>query len=1097
MNGRVQGSSSGDAYIDYDSPTKTWTLGTDAVEKKIRLNGSGQFLMTSFYNKLTGKEYVQGTQNSDEFQIKVGATTYNGSSAGWTYDTHAIATLSQGELQLSVTFHNAEIEVTRYYVVFPYTGAIREWSEFKNISGNSANFSSPSMFKHRLMQNDLANVDLQYMTGGGNFTGSGILKPVTLTSTYARTFKSYETPEVIAVDGANANHIGSYEHGTGVYDAFFALNNRNLDEGVWLSFDYNGRWEAEIGDFGAKINLGGYVVMNNHAVADNAKITSPKSIMGVFEGDLDDMGNTILDYTYRYLWDYTRGGGGGAFQWRVSPQMPSAYEAVKYMRYIGGGQLHIDADWYDRKGDWQPSWASDDFAELNAYLAKSDMRLKVWTPLWQADYGSDVIANNPQFLVGGAQVGFYGLSMNLANEDVYNWILDKADELQTEWGPHTWRYDGYISNASSGNYNDMLQQSHNFFRLLQAFKDAHPLARIDGCSSGGESLLMEAVRFSDTHQLTDGNAKHYAGYYQSLKLPFDKIGHAFYSEPDIYNGRFNYVDELTPTLKENTRKFYDLLGYISNQGLAGRWVKIYRPTVSGSFDKTYVIQKMSQDHNKSMILFNAYTPFFGDNLTVYPKGLLDNTNYTVRCTKGSCAAQTQTGATLKSGGVSMTDLQRGEMLLFNVTDYPGSGTDTTAPNAPGSPTQQTAIHMDRYGIELNWTAATDNNWLSHYEIERNGVVIDKVTKGTFYFHEGGSLSDTFKVRAVDGDGNTSAFVAATALPGGPADPGSTPVPNIYRAFTDFSSVQGHKNWAYLQQYRPITGHLYLTNMKWDATNQWWQGQETYARIDQGWMHPENNYNAVLKWVAPKAGKIMIKSSILLSQPNQGGDGVVVSIKKAGEYPFQDSTVWGPVTISGTTVDATEQHTVLNIRQGEALYFIVGRNGDIYYDGVSWKPLIAYVDEYLASENFSSTQGADNWHYQEWDGSAYGNLVYDPVNQYWKGSQDFLLVMQGAQHPHSYDSVRKWVAPAAGYVNIRGTAKMKYTGGDGVKVAIKQNDTTVWGTETIAGTDTTTGQTHDITVAVNAGDAIYFIVNKNGDHYFDTTTWNPQILFYQS
>lgn len=156
---------SSDAYVNYDAGTGTWTMGTAAVEKKVRLNGAGQFLQTSFKNKLTNREYVQGTQNSDEFQIKIDSMVYNGSSTGWVYDSHAVSTLSQGESQLRITMHNAIVKVQRYYVVYPFTGAIREWSEFQNVSGSAQLFSSPYMFKQRLMQNDRADIDLQYMTG--------------------------------------------------------------------------------------------------------------------------------------------------------------------------------------------------------------------------------------------------------------------------------------------------------------------------------------------------------------------------------------------------------------------------------------------------------------------------------------------------------------------------------------------------------------------------------------------------------------------------------------------------------------------------------------------------------------------------------------------------------------------------------------------------------------------------------------------------------------------------------------------------------------------------------------------------------------------
>ncbi|MFD0715465.1 alpha-galactosidase [Paenibacillus sp. GCM10027626] len=927
---------SGDGYIDYDAGTRTWTLGTAAVEKKIQLNSSGQFQMTSFRNKLTNREYVQGAQYADEFQVKAGTVTYSGSSAGWVYDSHAVTGLAQGELELAVTFRNSALKVTRHYIVFPYTGAIQEWSVFQNVSGGGLSFSSPSIFNHRLMQNDLDNVDFQYMTGGGNFSGSGILKTVPLTADYARTFDSYDSPEVIAVDGQNHNGIGTYEQGTSVYDAFFVLRNRALSEGIWLSFDYNGHWRANVGNFGTRINLSGYVSMTDYQVEHNGTITGPRSIMGVYQGDLDDMGNTILDYTYRYLWDYTRGGGGGTWQWRVSPQAPFAFESVNYNRYTGGDIIHIDDNWYDRKGDWNEAVASDNFADLNAYVKKNGMTLKVWSPFWQADYGSEVVTNHPDWLVGGAQSQFYGLNLNMANEAAYAWMLNKANAKQAEWGTYQWRYDGMPASKSDGSDNDMLAQSNNFFRLLKAFKDANPEALIDGCSSGGETLFMGSVRFSDTHQLTDGLAGHYAGYYQSLKLPLDKVGHSFYSEPNTHSN-FNSLEPPSPEVKENTRKFVDLNRYLGAQGLAGRWIKVYRPTMDHG-DQTYMIQKMNADQTKGIIMFSAYTPFFNTNVTVYPKGLLDDTSYTVRCPKGSCAPQTESGAYWKANGISLTSLKAGELVLFNVTGYPGSGTDHIAPAAPPSAVKKTAVYMDRFGVELTWNEGTDNNWVSYYEIERNGVAIDKVSKGTFYFLPDGDIGDSYRIRTVDGDGNVSSYVGASLVPGGPAAPPAVEIPNYYQASHDFGSVQGEKGWSYLQQYAPSAS---WTNMKWDGANGLWQGNETYARISGNWMHPGNDYHAVRKWAAPKDGKILVKGSVSLAQANQGGDGVVVRIRKGGEYPYLSSDIWGPFTIPGTDTAGLSHHLTLDVKQGDVLYFTVEKNGNNYFDSTLWDPQIFF------------------------------------------------------------------------------------------------------------------------------------------------------------
>jgi hypothetical protein len=65
------------------------------------------------------------------------------------------------------------------------------------------------------------------------------------------------------------------------------------------------------------------------------------------------------------------------------------------------------------------------------------------------------------------------------------------------------------------------------------------------------------------------------------------------------------------------------------------------------------------------------------------------------------------------------------------------------------------------GVELTWKPGTDNNWVSYHEVFRNGVALDKVAKGTFYFDHsaGADLAADYEVRTVDGAANASAKVA--------------------------------------------------------------------------------------------------------------------------------------------------------------------------------------------------------------------------------------------------------------------------------------------------------------------------------------------------
>ena len=85
--------------------------------------------------------------------------------------------------------------------------------------------------------------------------------------------------------------------------------------------------------------------------------------------------------------------------------------------------------------------------------------------------------------------------------------------------------------------------------------------------------------------------------------------------------------------------------------------------------------------------------------------------------------------------------------------------------------------------------APDNNWVSYYELFRDGVALDKVAKGTFYFDHsaGADLAANYEVRTVDGAGNVSPKIAAA----GPAAQRATVVDDATAGGFQFSGQWDH------------------------------------------------------------------------------------------------------------------------------------------------------------------------------------------------------------------------------------------------------------------------------------------------------------------
>lgn len=305
--------------------------------------------------------------------------------------------------------------------------------------------------------------------------------------------------------------------------------------------------------------------------------------------------------------------------------------------------------------------------------------------------------------------------------------------------------------------------------------------------------------------------------------------------------------------------------------------------------------------------------------------------------------------------------------------------------------------------------------------------------------------------------------------------GTTPTSQITTSAGAYSNNQGAGNWYYQQW----DGSKY-SNMQYK--NGHWEGASTATFIEQSRQHPDQN-DSVRKWIAPMAGMIYISGNVAKYDPN-GGDGVTVSVLKNKVVIWSKQLRYNDTAGYNLTLTA-------GVSQGDVIYFVVNRNGDNSYDTTSWNPSIAYLDGHAAEVEYGSTQGANNWYYQQWNGTEYAALQYK--NQQWEGTTPFTLILGNFQHPNDTDSVRTWQAPKSGLIRIAGNvAKENIDGGDGVMVSVKKNGIILWSKH--LDYNDANGYELNLTVAVTVGDRIYFSVNRNADSTYDGTLWKPVIAY---
>jgi hypothetical protein len=952
---------SGDAYARFDEHTTTWTLGTAAVEEKLQF-ANGNYSLTSFQNKLKQREYVTGPNSSEEFRIRVNGETYTGTTGGWRWEGGEARVLEHGEIQLTVRMENDRLRVEKCYVVYPGTSIIRQWARYENVSSHPLKVEDPFFLSLRVGVDESSKPTLHYMTGGGWFTGSQILKEFPFSKAYARTFDSTDKPERTAVGGLNFGN--ALEWGSGTYLPWFCVRETALNTGLFMGFDYYGRWAAEIGNFYGQpgylgLHVGGY----NQNLASGESIETPKAFTGVFSGDLDDMGSQIKAWQYRYLWDYTRDGYfakiryavelrmrpglgnffyGGGTQDNWDFRLAEIFRMVDILRYTGADILWQDAGWYDRIGDND----GPDLAGAKRYLAKHGMELTVWWPLYFVERESHAYQEHPEWISDPSTPQSH---LDTSRREVIDYLLGQLNEKVGQWGDFQWRMDGEAVSPVNGNQTPMLTQYHNVTKLQSDFLRLHPGSSIDLCSGGGNLMGYESLRMSDVSQLTDGGSLFVANYYSSYLFPPDKIDDwtrdsTFTMETARSNltmaaawlGDHGVVDP-QPGLwinngLEGLRRNFEIYHYLVSQGVAGRWVQVYHPHVEGD-DPIYYFERLSQDGKRGALILK-HSP--KGEVKIYPKGLRGEATYDVRF-EMSKRVDSRTGADLMTNGIRLIDPSPGELIYLGLPNYPGSGNDHTPPTDPGTVQKQLGTNLGVTGVEVTWEASKDNNWLSYYQIYRDGEMLDKVAKGTYYFdHSSGpaNLAARYDVQAVDGDGNGSRKVEARQSDGGPV---------IITAWGGFLagkdySFQGANGWTYeewsgsrhtLMLWNGALGHMGL----YEGTA---GGRK--ATIGASWMRPGDSADAVRVLTLPYSGQVTITVNVRKDIHHTRGDGVRAKLL-LGDRQLWPQTGWQTIAADDLAGKSMELNT--SVHKGDKLYFVVNQNVDPEDDDTVWNPQITY------------------------------------------------------------------------------------------------------------------------------------------------------------
>jgi hypothetical protein len=567
--------------------------------------------------------------------------------------------------------------------------------------------------------------------------------------------------------------------GSQSYAPWYALLAKDTHEGVVVGWDYFGHWASSFqrqrnGSVTMQLKVAGY----KRTLAPGESVTTPKAFVGLFRDDLDEAGNELLDWQYRYLWDYTRepwfpairvlgywmkgtgwlqpgvGWTGGKPDWGST--FRKVFRVADLMRYIGGDVYHRDWGWWDRAGDWN----GPDFRATGKYLRKSGIGQLIYAFLYTVDPQSKVAKEHPDWVID--------TTLDMSKPEVVEFMKGQLDDFHSRWGDFEWRNDSMPTAARGGDDTCLLGQDAGLREVIRAFLGKYPGSAFQGVNGGGNDTGYDYARYASTISFSDGAVGILRNYYESLLLPPDKSSDI----PDVWNPNaydkatwrgllcinFDMTGDTWDRAKlEGIRELVDIYHYLHREGVVGRWVRVYRPIIAGD-DPTMYFQRLSGDRRRGIIIVKRPPP---GAVTIRPKGLLPAEKYTVTFHE-SKTTQQRSGADLMERGVVFNQMIPGELIYLNLPLHPGSKLDKEPPIAPTDVQKQVAENMGYPGVELTWKPATDNNWLSYYEVFRDGSAIDRVAKGVYYFDHsaGADLAAKYEVRTVDGAGNVSPMALA-------------------------------------------------------------------------------------------------------------------------------------------------------------------------------------------------------------------------------------------------------------------------------------------------------------------------------------------------
>lgn len=521
-----------------------WAIGSERVERRLRLGPDGKLSLVSLHDPVAGLEWCDPTYPSDEFRVDLrwgaGQTASLTGAIGLEAEIPQTQIAADGRARLSFGLrHPASGLLLRLaYESYPGTATIRQGLELVNQGGQPLTVERLDTFRTRVA------------AGGGtfklNWLTRGELNPLALDL-----FEQYLPP----------GNSWSLRSTCDLEDEqraipWFVLTAPPRQAGLVLGWEWSSEGLFQFGDTSPAVWLTGGLdpAYFRHILAPGETLAGPWGFLGLFAGDLDAAAQVTRDLVET---------------WLAPPVPDERFPLVHYNTWYAlfdqvdeanvASQLElaaqaglesfvVDYGWFPRPGDWWP----DPQRFPNGLKALSDaahaqgLRFGLWLGMNTVAPEAAVVQQHPDWLArvdGQAQdQGGFGLALCTAHQPVRDWLRQETQRVVREYGCDWLLHDlnllprchdpGHTHQVGDTRY----VATRHLYEILDALRAVFPALIIENCSNGGHIMDYGMLQRSHTFAISD---------YSDSRSNVHAAAATVYPFPPRYAEAY-MADELTP-----------------------------------------------------------------------------------------------------------------------------------------------------------------------------------------------------------------------------------------------------------------------------------------------------------------------------------------------------------------------------------------------------------------------------------------------------------------------------------------------------------------------------------------------------------------------